>query len=126
MEGINPSPIPICKCVPIVPPASIAAFSGSTAHISISGYCAFSTSPIPVIVPPVPIPEQKPCIGPATCSNISKPVWCLCAMGFAEFSNCCGTYTFLSSAAILSAVLRHSSMHSPIFPASCISITSAP
>ena len=30
--------------------------------------------PIPVIVPPVPIPEQKPCIGAPTCSIISLAV----------------------------------------------------
>ena len=29
-------------------------------QISISGFCAFSTSPMPVMVPPVPMPEQKP------------------------------------------------------------------
>ena len=33
--------------------------SGSTAQISISGFADFKVSPIPVIVPPVPIPEQK-------------------------------------------------------------------
>ena len=43
-----------------------AAFSGSTAHIVICGFFSFKTSPMPVIVPPVPIPEQKPSIGPLT------------------------------------------------------------
>ena len=33
-----------------------------------------NVSPIPVIVPPVPIPEQNPWIGPPTCSKISTPV----------------------------------------------------
>ena len=31
------------------------------------------------MVPPVPIPEQKPSIGPSTCSRISLPVCLLCA-----------------------------------------------
>ena len=121
-----PSPIPICRCVPIVPPARIAAFSGSTAQISISGYCALSTSPIPVIVPPVPIPAQKPSIGPATCAMISSAVYFLCVFVLFGFSNCCGTNTLGSSSRILSAVCRHSSMHAPMSPASWIRITSAP
>ena len=36
------------------------AFSGSAAQISISGFSLFSILPMPVIVPPVPMPEQKP------------------------------------------------------------------
>ena len=57
-----------------MPPARIAAFSGSTAQIVISGFFAFSASPMPVIVPPVPMPEQKPSIGPFTSSRISIAV----------------------------------------------------
>ena len=74
MAGITPSPIPICKWVPMVPPAKIAAFCGSTAHIVICGFFSFKASPIPLIVPPVPIPLQKPSIGPSTCSKISFAV----------------------------------------------------
>ena len=32
--GMMPSPIPICRWVPIEPPDRMAAFSGSTAQIS--------------------------------------------------------------------------------------------
>ena len=121
-----PSPIPICRCVPTVPPARIAAFSGSTAQISMSGYCAFKTSPIPVIVPPVPIPAQNPSIGPATCAMISNAVYFLWVSVLLGFSNCCGTKTLGFSSRIRSAVCRHSSMQAPISPASWIRITSAP
>ncbi len=55
-----PSPMPIWRWVPTVPPARIAAFLGSTAQISIPGFWARSTSPMPDSVPPVPTPEQKP------------------------------------------------------------------
>ena len=77
-----------------------AAFSGSTAHISISGLCSFNTSPIPLIVPPVPNPEQNPSIGPSTCSKISIAVYLRCTSGLAGLSNCPGTNTCGSSAAI--------------------------
>ena len=59
---------------PDEPPERIAACSGSTAQISISGFFSFRTSPIPVIVPPVPMPEQNPSIGQSACSRISTAV----------------------------------------------------
>ena len=49
-------------------------FCGSTAQISMPGFCAFSTSPMPLNVPPVPTPEQKPWMGFAACSMISSAV----------------------------------------------------
>ena len=63
-----------CRWVPMSPPARIAEFSGYTAQISRSGFWAFKTSPIPVMVPPVPIPEQKPWISHSTCSIIYSDV----------------------------------------------------
>ena len=71
---MSPSPMPIWRCVPTVPPARMAAFCGSTAQISMPGFCAFSTSPMPLNVPPVPTPEQKPWMGFAACSMISSAV----------------------------------------------------
>ena len=118
--------MPIWRCVPIVPPARMAAFWGSTAQISMSGFCAFSTSPMPLSVPPVPMPLQKPWIGRAACSMISSAVWWRCTMGFAGFENCCGTYTRGSDFRISSALRTHSAMASPMLPASCTSTTSAP
>ena len=62
MPGIRPSPMPIWTWVPIEPPDKIAAFSGSAAQMTVEGLASFNAWPIPVIVPPVPMPEQKPSI----------------------------------------------------------------
>ena len=74
IAGITPSPMPICTWVPMSPPERIAAFSGSAAQIVILGFAAFNASPIPVMVPPVPIPDQNPWIAPSTASSISLAV----------------------------------------------------
>ena len=44
---------------PGLPPESTGESFGSTAIISISGNFSFNTSPAPVIVPPVPIPDTN-------------------------------------------------------------------
>ena len=81
---------------------------------------------MPVSVPPVPMPLQKPWIGLATWAMISSAVCFLWARVLLGFSNCWGTNTLGFFAFIRSAQFRHSSMHLPMSPASWISLTSAP
>ena len=104
----------------------MAACAGSTAQISISGLASFNTFPMPVIVPPVPMPEQKPSIGPSACARISFAVCRRCACTFSGFSNWFGTKTRGSSSFICCAFAMHFSMHSPILNSSWIRISSAP
>ena len=48
--------------------------AGSTPKILIAGFFSFKNRPVPVIVPPVPIPEMKASTFPSRSRQISGPV----------------------------------------------------
>ena len=52
------------------------------------GFFGFSTSPTPVMVPPVPTPATNMSTAPPVSSQISGPVARRCASGLAGFLNC--------------------------------------
>ena len=54
-----------------------------------AGRRGFSTSPTPVIVPPVPMPATKMSILPSVSRQISSAVVVRWISGLAGFSNCC-------------------------------------
>ena len=81
---------------------------------------------MPLSVPPVPTPEQKPWMGRAACSMISSAVPWRWAAGFAGLENCSGTKTRGFSFAMRWAMAEHSAMAAPMLPASCTRITFAP
>ena len=77
----------------------------------IPGIRSRSTSPTPVIVPPVPTPATKPSTLPPVASRISSAVVRRWASGFAGFSNCWSiTYPGCVAAQLLRRVdgARHS------------------
>ena len=90
MAGTNPAPMPWIGCGPLTPPDSTGDASGSTAMTLRPGLRGFSTSPTPVIVPPVPIPDTKMSILPSVSRQISSAVVLRWISGLAGFSNCCG------------------------------------
>ena len=55
-------------------PESTGEFSGSTATILTEGFLSFNTSPIPVIVPPVPTPATNMSTSPSVSLHISSAV----------------------------------------------------
>ena len=55
----NPAPMPWILCGPGGIPESTAEVAGSTATTCVLGLRSFSTSPTPVIVPPVPTPATR-------------------------------------------------------------------
>ena len=61
-----------------------------TATIFTAGLRALSTSPTPVIVPPVPMPETTMSTLPSVSRQISSAVVLRWISGFAGFLNCCG------------------------------------
>ena len=65
-------------------------FVGSTATIFSPGLRGLSTSPQPVIVPPVPTPLTMMSTLPSVSRHISSAVVLRCTSGFAGFLNCCG------------------------------------
>ena len=88
-SGTNPAPIPWILCGPGLPPERTGESFGSTAITSMSGNFSFSTSPVPVTVPPVPTPAINASkLKPSNASIISGPVVKRCASTFAGFSNC--------------------------------------
>ena len=80
MSGMKPAPMPWIVCRPglIGSPASFCEITGllagSTATTLRSGFLAFSASPQPVIVPPVPTPQTRMSICPSVSSQISAAV----------------------------------------------------
>jgi hypothetical protein len=89
MAGMKPAPMPWIGCGPRWPPESTGLASGSTAITLSAGLRAFSTSPTPVIVPPVPTPDTKMSIWPSVSRQISSAVVVRWISGLAGFSNCC-------------------------------------
>ena len=63
---------------------------GSTAITRTSGRRDFSTSPTPVMVPPVPTAEMNTSSRPSVSFQISSAVVLRWISGLAGFSNCCG------------------------------------
>ena len=59
-------------------------------EICTPGLRDFSTSPTPVIVPPVPTPETKMSTSPAVSRQTSSAVVRRWTSGLAGFLNCCG------------------------------------
>ena len=90
MAGTKPAPIPWILCGPGAPPERTAESSGSTATMRTLGLRAFSTSPTPLIVPPVPTPETTMSTSPFVSFQISSAVVRRWMSGLAGFSNCCG------------------------------------
>ena len=64
--------------------------TGSTATIWTSGLRLLSTSPQPVIVPPVPTPQTRMSIWPSVSRQISSAVVRRWISGLAGFLNCWG------------------------------------
>ena len=88
--GTNEAPIPWMPWTPNFPPASTGEFAGSTATIRTPLTFSRSTSPTPVIVPPVPTPATKASSWPPVASRISSAVVRRWTSGLAGFWNCCG------------------------------------
>ena len=72
--GIKFAPMPWILCVPACPLVSKGESAGSTPTIFTPLIFSFSTSPTPVIVPPVPIPATKQSISPSVSLKISSAV----------------------------------------------------
>ena len=72
--GTKPAPMPWSLCGPGAPPERTGEASGSSAMILTEGFFAFSTSPTPVIVPPVPMPETTKSTLPSVSRQISSAV----------------------------------------------------
>jgi hypothetical protein len=73
------------------PPDSTGDAAGSTATMRVSARRLRSTSPTPVMVPPVPTALTNASTR-GSCFRISGPVVRRCASGFAGLLNCCGMY----------------------------------
>ncbi len=58
ISGTKPAPMPWIGCGPLAPPESTGEAAGSTATICTDGLRSLSTWPTPVIVPPVPTPDD--------------------------------------------------------------------
>ena len=71
---MKPAPMPCIGCGPGWPPDKTADASGSTAMQRNDGLRALSTSPTPVMVPPVPIPETRMSALPSVSRQISSAV----------------------------------------------------
>ena len=74
-------------------PESTAELAGSTATTRQSGLRSLSTSPAPVIVPPVPTPATNTSTWPSSASQISGPVVRRWISGFAGLENWSGRNT---------------------------------
>ena len=81
--------MPCNLCGPGAPPESTGEASGSTATIFTPALRPLSTSPIPVMVPPVPMPETIKSTWPSVSRQISSAVVWRCAAGLAGLANCC-------------------------------------
>ena len=88
--GTKPAPIPWILCGPGARPESTAELAGSTATTRQSGLRSLSTSPAPVIVPPVPTPATNTSTWPSSASQISGPVVRRWISGFAGLENWSG------------------------------------
>src|SRR3990172_2227344 len=89
-EGTKLAPMPWMPVRPGLPPASTGERAGSTATTRIFGSCCLSTSPTPVMVPPVPTPATKASTWPSVAFRISWAVVRRWISGLAKFRNCCG------------------------------------
>ncbi len=87
---MKPAPKPCSGCGPAGPPESTGEASGSTATQRNEGLRALITSPTPVMVPPVPMPDIRISALPSVSRQISSAVVRRCTSGFAGLSNCCG------------------------------------
>jgi hypothetical protein len=74
MLGIKFGPIPCRGCGPGAPPFKIGDAAGSTPNTLIAGLFTYNKRPVPVIVPPVPIPDTKASTLPSRSRQISGPV----------------------------------------------------
>src|SRR5664280_1971431 len=74
MAGTKPAPMPWMGCGPFCPPDSTGEAAGSTAMTCTEGLRSFSTSPTPVMVPPVPTPATKMSTSPSVSSQTSSAV----------------------------------------------------
>ena len=121
MAGMTPSPIPICKCVPMLPPANIAAFSGSAAQTMVSGFACLSAPPMPEMEPPVPKPQAKPSMtmpDSLASSRISTAVCVRWMATLSTFENWSGMKALGSAAACSRASSAQVSMALPMSPSS--------
>ena len=76
-------------CGPGAPPERTGEASGSRAMIFSDGLRGFSTSPTPVMVPPVPMPETMMSTLPSVSRQISSAVVVRWMAGLAGLENCC-------------------------------------
>ena len=86
--GTNPGANPCSLCGPGWPPDSTGEASGSTATILMPGLRPLSTSPTPVIVPPVPTPATTMSTFPSVSRQISSAVVFRWISGLDGFANC--------------------------------------
>jgi len=102
-SGTKPAPMPWILCGPFCPPESTAEAAGSTATICAEGLRSLSTSPTPVIVPPVPMPDTTISTPPSVSRQISSAVVRRWISGFASLANWRARTAPGRSAAICSA-----------------------
>ena len=84
---MKPAPMPAILCGAGWPPDSTGLAAGSTATTRKSGLRFLMTSPTPVIVPPVPMPEIRTSAAPSVSSQISSAVVRRWISGFAGLLN---------------------------------------
>ena len=120
-SGMNPAPMPWILCGPGRLPDKTAEARGSTATKRQRGFPCLSTSPAPVIVPPVPTPVTNTSTRPSSASQISGPVVRRWISGLAGFENWSGRKTS-SREAIACAASTASLMP----PSDSVSSTRAP
>ena len=90
---MNPAPMPWILCGPGGPPDRTGEALGSTAITRQRWLRDFSTSPAPVIVPPVPTPATNASTRPSSASQISGPVVRRWISGLAGLENWSGRNT---------------------------------
>ena len=96
--------MPWILCGPGVPPLRIGDSSGSTAMICTPGLRALSTSPTPVMVPPVPMPATTMSTSPSVSFQISSAVVLRWISGLAALANWRASTAPSRSATISSAL----------------------
>src|ERR1039457_1227164 len=89
MAGTKPAPSPWSLCGPGCPPERIGEPAGSTAISLNDALRGLMTSPMPVMVPPVPIPDTTMSTLPSVSFHISSAVVRRWTAGLDGLENCC-------------------------------------
>ncbi len=123
ISGTKPAPMPAILCGPGSQPDSTALAAGSTATQRKPGLRFLMTSPTPVIVPPVPMPEMRMSQAPSVSFQISSAVVRRWISGFAGLVNWPTSRKRFGSLATISAA-RAIAPFMPLAPS--VSTSSAP